>query len=63
MWLLAWIQGGLAALNLVVAGLWLYGPATSGCGGLSLLAGAGTAFVAGLLAAGGLWSLVYQAAR
>ena len=60
---LAWLQGGLAVINLAVCGLWLYGHATSGCGGVPLLAGVGTAFVAGLLAAGGMWSLVYHAAR
>ena len=61
--ILAWVQGALAALNLVVAGLWLYGLAASDCGGGPLLAGAGTVFVAGFLAAGGMWSLVYRAAR
>lgn len=63
MQILAWIQGGLAALNIAVAGVWLYGLATGGCGGPPLVAGAGTAFVAGFLAAGGMWSLVYRAAR
>jgi hypothetical protein len=61
--LLAWIQGALAVLNLVAAGLWLYEPALRGCGGLPLLVGVGTVFVAGVLAAGGLWSLVYLAGR
>jgi hypothetical protein len=50
-------------LNLVAAGLWLYEPALRGCGGLPLLVGVGTVFVAGVLAAGGLWSLVYLAGR
>lgn len=61
--LLGWIQGVLAAVNLGVAGLWLYGLATAGCGGGPLLATAATTFIAGFLAAGGMWSLVYRAAR
>jgi len=60
---LAWLQGGLAVVNLVVGGLWLYALATNGCGGLPLLAGTGTLFVAGFLAAGGMWSLVYSAGQ
>jgi hypothetical protein len=60
---LAWLQGGLAVLNLCVGGLWLYGLATNGCGSLPLLAGMGTLFVAGFPAAGGMWSLVYGAGR
>ena len=58
---LAWLQGGFAVLNLCAGGLWLYGLATNGCGGLPLLAGMATLFVAGFLAAGGMWSLVYSA--
>ena len=60
---LAWVQGTLAILNLTIAGIWLYGLATGGCGGFPLFAGMATTFVAGVLAAGGLWSLVYHAAR
>ncbi len=61
--ILGWLQGALAVLNLVIAALWLYGLAAAGCGGGALLAAAGTAFVAGFLAAGSAWSLVYRAAR
>jgi hypothetical protein len=60
---LAWVQGGLAVLNLSIAGLWLYSLASGNCGGGPLLAGMATVFVAGFLAAGGMWSLVYRAAR
>ena len=42
--------------------LWLYGLVVGGCGGGPLLAGVGTVFIAGVLAAGGMWSLVYRAA-
>ena len=61
--ILAWIQGGLAVVNLTVAGLWLYGLVLADCGGIPLLAAIGTTFVAGFLAAGGMWSLVYRAAK
>jgi hypothetical protein len=61
--LLAWVQGSLAAVNLAVGGLWLYGLAVAECGGLPLLAGVGSIFIAGFLAAGGMWSLVYRAGQ
>jgi hypothetical protein len=61
--LLAWVQGSLAAVNLAVGGLWLYGLALADCGGLPLLAGIGSIFIAGFLAAGGMWSLVYRAGQ
>ena len=60
---LGWIQAVLAEANLGVPGLWLYGLVAAGCGGGPLLAAAATTFVAGFLAAGGMWSLVYRAAR
>jgi hypothetical protein len=61
--ILAWVQGGLAAINLAVAGLWLFGLASGECGGFPLLAGIASVFVAGFLAAGGMWSLVYRAGQ
>jgi hypothetical protein len=61
--LLAWIQGALAVVNLVAAAVWLYEPARTGCGGFPLFVGLVTVFIAGVLAAGGMWSLVYLAGR
>jgi|tagenome__1003787_1003787.scaffolds.fasta_scaffold9785021_1 hypothetical protein len=60
---LGWIQGALAAVNLGVAGLWLYGLVGAGCDGGPLLAAVATTFIAGFLAAGGMWSVVYRAGR
>jgi len=59
---LGWIQRALAVVDLEVAALGLYGLASAGYGGGPLLATAATTLVAGFLAVGGMWSLVYRAA-